>query len=552
MLIGIAYENGYINASQKQKAEEYKAQTNTSDDKILLELKMVSQEQIAEMYAQIYGYSTEFEPEITDSEFTAQFPVSDLKKYSFVPVKEKEYIKIYTAKPAELLYAEDMVRDKTGYRGAFQYSVITYDSLQNIIEEIFKNNDSGGDIYESEENADSGVYNLNDEDTSEIILIVNKVVREAVENKASDIHFEPQSDGLYVRCRYDGTLKITQRYPLSVAGQVANRIKTMANIDVTNNRIIQDGSVRLAISGKTVDLRVSVVPAIYGENIVMRILDQNKMSLNISAIGFSEKDEEKFRKLIHIPQGIILFTGPTGSGKSTSIYAGLSMLNSEDRCIITFEDPVEYRIGGIVQIEINPHQDVTYPNAMKAGLRQDIDTALLGEIRDEETARIAFDAANTGHLVISTLHTNTAASAVLRMAQLNVEPYVIAQSLIAVINQRLARRICPYCKEEYILPLNSPYRKVLDCGTREVILSRGKGCKKCGGTGYMGRIAVLEFLVVNDEIKRCIERGGNTYEIEQLAIKNGMKKICDDGIEKALKGITTIDEIHRTVFFENI
>ena len=339
---------------------------------------------------------------------------------------------------------------------------------------------------------------------------------------------------------------------MSVSRQLTNRLKTMSELDVNISKTIQDGNCRLEIFGKTVDLRVSVIPAINGENLVIRLLDQNKMSLDISMLGFSKENEEKFKKLIQRPQGMILLTGPTGSGKSTSLYAAISELNTKDRCIITFEDPVEYRVPGIVQVQINPAMDVTFPQALKSGLRQDIEVALVGEIRDEETASIAFDAANTGHMVFSTLHTNSAASSIIRLTKMGIEPYIISRSLIAVINQRLAKRICENCKEEYYLEEDSPYRKILDCGDHPMTMFRGKGCSKCNGTGYKGRVAIQEFLVIDEEIGNLLDNGASTFEIEKAAIKNGMKKIHTDGIEKAIMGITTLDEIHRTVFFDNL
>ena len=357
---------------------------------------------------------------------------------------------------------------------------------------------------------------------------------------------------MYIRFREDGTLKQAHVLPIQIARPVINRIKTMANMDVNNSKIIQDGNIRLEMFGKAVDLRVSVIPAVNGENMVVRILDRNKMRFDISMLGFSSENEEKFKKLIRRPQGIILLTGPTGSGKSTSLYAALSVLNSPDRCIITFEDPVEYRIPGIVQVQINPAMDVTFPQALKSGLRQDIEVALVGEIRDAETAAIAFDEANTGHMVFSTLHTNSAASSIMRLVKMGIEPYIVSRTLVAVINQRLVKRICPHCREEYMLEADSPFRKVLGCGDAPVKLYRGKGCKKCGGEGYLGRIAVQEFLVVNEEIRELLDRGALTAEIEEAAIKNGMKRIHEDGIEKALAGITTLEEIHRTVFFDEL
>jgi len=285
---------------------------------------------------------------------------------------------------------------------------------------------------------------------------------------------------------------------------------------------------------------------------VIRILDQSKLKFDISMLGFSKENEEKFCKLIQKPQGMILLTGPTGSGKSTSLYAALSVLNTIDRCIITFEEPVEYHMDGIVQVQVNPAMGVTFPKALNSGLRQDIEVALVGEIRDRETAEIAFDAANTGHMVFSTLHTNSAASSILRLVKMGIEPYMVSRVLSAVINQRLARRICQNCMEEYKLESNSPYRKVLDCGDKEVILHRGHGCDECAGTGYKGRIAIQEFLIVNDEIGELLDSNATTHEIEQAAIRNGMKKIQQDGIDKSLSGLTTLDEIHRVVYFENL
>lgn len=276
------------------------------------------------------------------------------------------------------------------------------------------------------------------------------------------------------------------------------------------------------------------------------------MDFDISMLGFSKENEEKFCKLIQKPQGMILLTGPTGSGKSTSLYAALSVLNTIERCIITFEEPVEYHMDGIVQVQVNPAMGVTFPKALISGLRQDIEVALVGEIRDRETAEIAFDAANTGHMVFSTLHTNSAASSILRLVKMGIEPYMVSRVLSAVINQRLARRICQNCIEEYALENNSPYRKVLNCGDKEIILHRGRGCDECGGTGYKGRIAIQEFLIVNDEIGELLDNNATTHEIEQAAIRGGMKKIQQDGIDKSLAGLTTLDEIHRVVYFDNL
>ena len=551
-LIENAYKYGYITEDQKKKADNYKKEAKTNDDTAMQETKVITDEKLLELYSLIYGYPVEDNTQGINFDLASEFKYSDLSRYGFIPVYIEKGVKIISAKPAELLFAEDLVRDKTGYKRA-KISLIGQSTLQNLLEKILRlNKDDNEEVFDEEDGiTHSDIYNVSETDISKIVNIVNRILRTAVENKISDIHLEPQEDSLHIRFREDGTLRLERKYPLSVSGQLINRIKTMASLDVNTSRIIQDGNSRLEIFGQVVDLRISVIPAVNGENVVIRILDRNKMTFDISMLGFSEENESKFLKLIKRPQGIFLLTGPTGSGKSTSLYAAISALNTEDRCIITFEDPVEYRIPGIIQVQINQTSGVTFPEALKSGLRQDIEIALVGEIRDTETAAIAFDAANTGHMVFSTLHTNSAASSILRLVKMGVEPYVVSRTLIGVINQRLAKRICPVCKEEYYLETDSPYRNVL--GTNEKVkLYRGTGCSNCGGTGYKGRIAIQEFLIVNEEIGELLDRGANTYEIEQAAIRAGMKKIQDDGIEKALKGLTTLDEVHRTVFFENI
>ena len=554
-LIKYSFEIGAITEEQRDKAERYKKETGASDETVIKDMKLLSDEKLLQIYSKIYGYKSELEPEVTDFTLATQFKKRDLQRLGFFPVSTEKSIILYTSEPSELLFVEDFVRDKTGYRSRFSYVITTEAVIHRMIDSVF-NADNTVDAEEFEISGDNltnnVVYDVAENDSSNIVNWVNKIFRDAVEHRISDIHFEPQEDAFYVRYRSDGSLKIEHKLPMSTARQIINRIKTMSNLDVNTSKSIQDGNCRLDIFGKFVDLRVSVIPAVNGENLVVRVLDQNKMSLDVSMIGFTEENEKKFLKIIEKPKGIILLTGPTGSGKSTSLYAALSVLNTTDRCIITFEDPIEYRIPGIVQVQINPAMGVTFPQALKSGLRQDIEVALVGEIRDMETASIAFDAANTGHMVFSTLHTNSAASSILRLVKMGVEPYMVSSTLIAVINQRLAKRICPHCKEEYLLPQDSPFRKVLKCGDKEVKLYRGKGCKKCNGEGYKGRVAIQEFLVMNDELAEILDKGGTTLEIEQAAIKNGMKKIQEDGIEKALQGITTLEEIHRTVFFDEL
>ncbi len=554
-LLKTALSKGYISESQLKKAEAYKAETGSSEEATIRDTKILSDERIMDLYSEIYHYPVGYNIEMPDTELASQFKASELMRLGFYPERREDKIRLISSKPTELLFAEDIVRDKTGYKGSFTYILITETVLSHIVEDTFKEStevDEDASEIDGEDNLSGNIYDIAQNDSSAVVRLVNKILKKAIENRISDIHFEPQENGFYVRFREDGSLKHEAVYPMSVSGQVINRIKTMSDLDVNTSKAIQDGNARLNIFGKMVDIRISVIPAIHGENLVVRILDKNKMTFDVSMLGFSKENEDKFLKLIKRPQGIILLTGPTGSGKSTSLYAALSALNTEDRCIITFEDPIEYRISGIVQVQINPTMGVTFPQALKSGLRQDIEVALVGEIRDPETASIAFDAANTGHMVFSTLHTNSAASSILRLVKMGVEPYVVSRTLLAVINQRLAKRICPHCKEEYYLEADSPYRKILGCGDKQVKLYRGRGCNKCGGDGFKGRVAILEFLVINNEIGELLDKGATTYEIEQAALRNGMKRIQQDGIDKALAGITTLDEIHRTVFFDEL
>lgn len=554
-LLKYAFDTGSITKEQMEKAEQYKRETGADEETVIRDMKLVSEEKLLSIYSGIYGYEAETDPDVQDFGLASQFKKRELQRLGFFPVNTITAIVLYTSRPSELLFIEDTVRDKTGYRSRFAYVITTEAAINRLIEEVFRSDASvDTDDFDITGEGMTGnvVYDVAEDDSSSVVNWVNKIFRDAVEHRISDIHFEPQEDAFYVRYRSDGSLKIEHKMPMATARQIINRIKTMSNLDVNTSKSIQDGNCRLDIFGKFVDLRVSVIPAVNGENLVVRVLDQNKMNLDVSMIGFTDENKLKFLKIIQKPKGIILLTGPTGSGKSTSLYAALSVLNTPDRCIITFEDPIEYRIPGIVQVQINPAMGVTFPQALKSGLRQDIEVALVGEIRDMETASIAFDAANTGHMVFSTLHTNSAASSILRLVKMGVEPYMVSSTLVAVINQRLAKRICPYCIEEYLLEKNSPYRKVLKCGDNDVKLYRGKGCRKCNGEGYKGRVAIQEFLIMNDELAEILDRGGTTIELEQAAIRNGMKKIQEDGIEKALCGITTLDEVHRTVFFDEL
>ncbi|NPB06017.1 MAG: type II secretion system ATPase GspE [Aquificae bacterium] len=379
-------------------------------------------------------------------------------------------------------------------------------------------------------------------DDSPAVKLVNAVLIKAASVGASDVHFEPYENEAVVRLRLDGVLHDYTRVPASVYPEVVSRIKVMSKLNVAEKRVPQDGKIRARIGGKDYDVRVSVVPTVFGERVVMRLLEKTGSLLTLRELGLSEEDEQKVRRLAEKPYGIVLVTGPTGAGKSTTLYAMLLHLKSPKKNIITIEDPVEYQIKGISQMQVNPKVGLTFARGLRAILRQDPDVIMVGEIRDPETAQVAVQAALTGHLVLSTLHTNDAPSAVTRLKDMGVEPFLIASSLEGVIAQRLVRRICEHCKEPY-----EPTKEELkELGLPEgrYTFYRGRGCEHCLGTGYRGRIGIFEVLELDEELKKFINETQDAVKIREFARKKkGFKTMLEDGIEKIKKGITTSSEV---------
>ena len=375
------------------------------------------------------------------------------------------------------------------------------------------------------------------------IRTVNRLITAAVGARASDIHLEPTEGALQVRFRVDGAMK--ELDPLSAAMKTAviSRIKVMAGLNIAERRMPQDGRLRLAVRGHDVDLRVATSPTIYGEGVVLRLLDRSRLTLDLDALGFDAPLRHAFQETLKRPHGILLVTGPTGSGKTTTLYAALSTLNSPERKLLTIEDPIEYRLAGINQTQVAPGIGLTFAAALRSFLRQDPDIMMVGEIRDLETAQVAVQAALTGHMILSTLHTNSAASAVTRLIDMGVEPFLITSTLNAVLAQRLVRRLCLHCREE--VKIDEPTGlsgKTLGHAPRHW---RAHGCPGCQGTGYLGRVAVLELLPVNDAISRLIMERGQAQEIEAAAVASGMRTMLEDGASKVAAGLTTVEEILR-------
>jgi type IV pilus assembly protein PilB len=377
-----------------------------------------------------------------------------------------------------------------------------------------------------------------------IVRAINQIIAQAVQQKASDLHIEPQERDVRIRFRLDGVLHEIMRIPRNLHAGIISRLKVMADLNIAERRIPQDGRMTVSVNASPVDLRVATVPSVWGEEVILRILDRSSSLLTLVELGFLPDTLGAYERAFRKPHGAILVVGPTGSGKSTTLYSTLAVVNEVSRKIITVEDPVEFRLQGMSQIHVNPKAGLTFASALRSILRSDPDVVMVGEIRDTETARIAIEAAMTGHLVFSTLHTNDAPSALTRLVEMQVEPFLVASSVACVLAQRLARKLCTRCKEEY-----EPLPEVLhDAGLPDGIkLFRPVGCNECSSTGYRGRVALVELMLVSEEIERlCVDRR-SSEEIRKVAVEQGMRSLREDGLEKAFMGITSLEEVLRIV-----
>jgi general secretion pathway protein E len=420
-----------------------------------------------------------------------------------------------------------------------------YGEGQTSIEKIVKgySEEDGGTSSEEREDVDH-LRDLASE--APVIQLVNLLITRAVEARASDIHIEPFEDKLRIRYRVDGVLLDYESPPKRLQAAVISRVKIMAKMNIAERRLPQDGRIRLQILGKDLDLRVSSIPTLYGESVVMRILDRSTLLLTLEELGFPDDVRLQFQRLIRKPHGMILVTGPTGSGKTTTLYTALSEINSADKKIITIEDPVEYQLRGVNQIHVKPKIGLTFANGLRSIVRQDPDVIMVGEVRDAETADIAIHSALTGHLVFSTLHTNDAPGAITRLLDMGIENYLVSSVLVAVLAQRLVRVICPECREPYRLEVAAVRKMGIKTdidGSLQVF--RGKGCAACSFTGYHGRSGIYEFLVISEEIQRLILEKTDANMIRQKALALGMKTLWEDGWRKVEQGVTTLEDLLR-------
>ena len=534
------------------RIEELKGKNGRNTEDILLKTDILKDSPALEVLSEFYGVEkVESIPEgDIDYELIKQFPISFAKKFRILPInKDNGTLKVIFAPPQEL-YALDEVRSR------FNCSLETYIALEHVLNDsINRVYEQGKDVVSEDINEGSGLSEMEftepqdlieAEDEAPIIKFINTLLFQAVREHASDIHIECFEKEVLVRFRKDGILHDVTKVPKTVQSSVISRVKIMSELDIAEKRKPQDGSIRLKIGGRDIDVRVSTVPTSWGESVVMRLLYRSSVLMSFEQLGLEGQKLETVESLTQRPHGIILVTGPTGSGKTTSLYAALQRINLPDKKIITIEDPVEYQIQGINQIQVNTKVDLTFANGLRSILRQDPDVILVGEIRDRETADISMNASLTGHLVFSTLHTNDSVSAVTRLADMGVESFLIASTLSAVIAQRLVRILCARCKEQYV-PIEEELSRI---GLAREACPEGKiygakGCQECMETGFSGRIAIFEILLIDDELKNTILTHPDSATLKERALKNGLVTLRMDGADKVAKGITSIDEVLR-------
>ncbi len=560
-------EEELVTERQYKKAEAQAGKTHEPIEKVLITMGFVTEKDIIEVLGREIGVDFvdlddfEIEPELWN-----YIPEHFAKRFKIVPVGQRDNrIRLAMADPADVVAIDD-IRLISGFD--IEPLIATEEAIMRVIERQFGGHAIAAvddictglkpteldpfevdDTKEDEEPDLTRIQELVNE--APIVRIVNLIISQAISDKASDIHIEPEHNKVRVRYRVDGVLHDVMQPPKHIQAPMASRIKIMANLDIAERRIPQDGKIHLRHENREFDLRVSTIPCIYGEKVVMRILDKSSVMLGLNKLGFYSELQSTFESIVEKPYGMILVTGPTGSGKSTTLYSVLNRLNRGEVNIITIEDPVEYQLQGINQVQVNEKAGLSFSFALRAFLRQDPDIIMVGEVRDAETGKIAVEAALTGHLVLSTLHTNDSAGAITRLIEMGIEPFLCASSIIGVLAQRLARMICPNCREAYAPPLEPVRRFGLQAYTdQEIAFYRGRGCDHCKMTGYKGRTGIFELLSISDRIRALVLQQASTAEIRQCAMEEGMKTMPDDGLRKVLDGVTTIEECLRVVYVE--
>jgi type IV pilus assembly protein PilB len=547
-VLDVLVELGFVSRMSADLVLEQSRASGTSPDKMLVDSGGISQEQLARAVAERHGL---------DHVDLTQFPVdmaaanllgtTAAKRYEAIPVAyvDERTILVAMADPANVLAIDD-IAIMTGLE--VRAAVASREDIAGLLSRITRLDDVVEDVHYGDEDLTEGpaeIVDLRDSaDDQPVIKLVNQIIAQAVEQGASDVHMEPDGKDLRIRFRIDGVLNETTTVPKRMVSGVISRVKIMSDLDIAERRVPQDGRVSLTIDGHQVDLRVVTLPSVHGESVVMRILDKGSVVMELERLGMGEADLHRFSKAYTQAYGAVLVTGPTGSGKSTTLYAALGEINTPEKNIITIEDPVEYQVGGITQVQVNGKAGLTFASGLRAMMRADPDVIMVGEIRDRETAQIAVEAALTGHLVLSTLHTNDAPGAVTRLIEMGTEPFLVSSAIDCVVAQRLARTLCEQCKKPIHIPADVLQGNGFDID-HGIDAYEPAGCTRCGGSGYKGRLGLYEVMTVSDEIRKLAIARASADQIGAVAVEQGMTRLREDGLEKVKQGRTSIAEVAR-------
>jgi general secretion pathway protein E len=536
-----------------ERAQRLAGESNERLELVLARLGLVSEREIAESLAAILDL-----PMAEPGDYPNTPVLEDRLAHKFL--KEAQIIPLADSAAHLAVAMVDPLNDYAAQAAAFAADkpVLRFVATPADFEAVFDRLYGGGksEIHQISEETHAGSATSTEEDVDRIkdsaseapvIRLVNLLITRAVEARASDIHIEPMEGELLVRYRVDGMLQEVESPPARLSSAIVSRIKIMASLNIAERRVAQDGRIRLAVRGKDIDFRVSTMPTIHGESVVLRILDRGSLKLDFGALGFDDDIAATIRGILDRPHGILLVTGPTGSGKTTTLYAGLLELNTRDKKILTIEDPVEYRLKGVNQVQVKPQIGLTFAGALRSFLRQDPDIMMVGEIRDLETAQVAVQAALTGHLILSTLHTNDAASAITRLLDMGIDDFLLTSTISGLVAQRLVRTLCPHCREAYeALPGFAEKMQIaLPADGLPLVLYRAKGCATCSGTGYLGRSSIVEVLVMSDAVRALVLAHADIGAIRRQAIADGMRTMHGHGMKKVAAGQTSVEEVLR-------
>ena len=549
-LTDVIVEMGLASRERVEKAIESSRSEGTTPERALLASGGITPDGLSRALAERYGLD-HLDLDVFPVDMGAANLVASTaaKRYQAVPVAfvDKRTLLLAMADPSNVLAVDD-VAIMTGYE--VRVAVASPEAIADLISRLDRMEDvvTGEAAPEEGEQEDGAeIVNLRETaDDAPVVKLVNQIVAQAVERGASDVHLAPDGTEVRVRVRVDGILQDITTVPRRMAAGVVSRVKIMADLDIAERRLPQDGRVSLTVDGRHVDLRIVTLPSVHGESIVMRILDKDSVVMKLEKLGMSEPERERFERAFHQTHGAVLVTGPTGSGKSTTLYAALLELNTPEKNIITVEDPVEYQIQGLTQVQVATKAGLTFATGLRAMVRADPDVIMVGEIRDRETAQIAVESALTGHLVLSTLHTNDAPSAITRLTEMGIEPFLVASAVDCVVAQRLARMLCANCKKRTIISAETlrenGYKALVDLEAYEPV-----GCRRCSNSGYRGRLGIYEVMQVSPDIRRMTLERRSADEILEVAMREGMRRLRDDGLEKVRQGLTSVAEIARVI-----